>query len=45
MGIARRPALAGEWLDWLDCYGAMPFWTGCQLPSGNLVDGAHGHPD
>jgi len=39
MGIERRPANAGKWLDWLDCYGLMPFWTGCQLPSGNRMDG------
>jgi len=21
MGIVRRPAWTGDWLDWLDCYG------------------------
>jgi len=44
MGIERRPANAGRRLDWLDCYGAMPFWTGCQLPSGNRMDGTGFYP-
>jgi hypothetical protein len=39
MGIERRPADADGRSDWLNCYGMMPFWTGCQLPSGNRMDG------